>query len=45
MQCDDSEKPLTVINKAIDKTIDIYEEFKKNFTKLYDGSGKHTKKK
>jgi DNA-directed RNA polymerase subunit L len=45
IQCGESEKPINLLNKAIDQSIKIYEEYKNNFEELYKGSNSKDKKK
>ena len=38
VQCDDSTKPINLLNKAIEQAIVIYEDYKINFEKVYKGT-------
>lgn len=45
VQCEEPEKPINLLNKAIDQSVKIYEEFKNNIEELYSGSNSKDKDK
>ena len=45
IQCGESDKPINLLNKAIDQSVKIYEDYKENITESYKGSSNKDKKK